>query len=174
MCTFSLPKWKACGQSGKGLKAREREGECFKRLSLRKHGVSLSSHVCNPLWSVWRTDGDKPKWHHVCICDSSTFSSISFFSSPLCLSPPFSISILSRAPCHCEQRHRYCSLYSCPPLVLSLTASLTPYLVVCPLIINVTPLIRSINPPLSGPLTPTSFTRGVRIKDGEQFGIKRR
>lgn len=144
--------------------AREREKECYKHLSLRKHGVSLSSHMWNCL------SGQSDALTEINQSDitpafvTAQHYPPSLFSSSLSV---FSVSVLSRASCHCEYRHFYCSPYSRLPPSLSLTASLTPYLVVPPLIINATPLIRSISPPLSRPLTPTSFAREVRIKDGE-------
>lgn len=158
MCTFSLPKWRGRRTASEGMKAREKERECYKRLSPRKHGVSLSSHMWN------RHSGQSDALMEINQSDTtSTFETFqqsppTLLSSCLCLSLSF-LSPSSQGHLATVNRHI--------TIVLSTPASFTPYLVVSPLIINATHLIRSISPPLSRPLTPTSCTQGVRIKDGQ-------
>lgn len=132
------------------MKARERERKCYKRLSLRKHRVSLSSHMWHCL------SGQSDALMEINQSDTtSTFvtsqhSPPSPFSRPppvfLCLSCPSSQGQLATV-------NRDIAVVL--PIPASLFLPLTPYLVVSPLIINATPLIRSISPPLSRPLTPT-------------------
>lgn len=158
MCTFSLPKWRARGRQGKGMKAREREGECYKCLSLRKHGVSLSLHM----WICLSGQSDA-------LMEINQSDITAIFATAQHSPPSLFLPFLRLLPLKGRRENRDIAIVISIPASLfrSLTSSHTPYLVVCPLIIKATPLIRSISPPLSRPLTPTSFTRGVRIKDGE-------
>lgn len=146
-----------------GLKARGRERECCKRLSLRKHGVSLSSHMWNCL------SGQSDALMEINQSDITATSVTAQHSPPSLFSSSLRLSLPPSSQGHLATVNRDIAIVLPLPasLFLSLAASLTPHLVVSPLIINATPLIRSISPPLSRPLTPTSFTRGVRIKDGE-------
>lgn len=163
MCTHFLNGGPEDGQ-GKERK-REREGggreSAMKRLSLRKHGVSLSSHM----WS--RLTGRPDALMEINQSDiTAPFATASTLSS---ISPRFSLGLhplKGTLPLRIETWPLF------PPplpasLALPLTSSLAPYPLVSSVIINATPLIRSFSPALSRPLTPASFTRGVRIKGGK-------
>lgn len=136
---------------GGGRMAREgnesrREGECCKRLSLHKHRVSLSSHM----WNCF--SGQCDALMEINHCDitltfvAAQHSPPSLLSSSLCLRP-----LKGNLPLWIKTWLLF-SLFLPLSLSPSLTASLTPYLVDSPLIINATPLIRSISTQLSHPL----------------------
>lgn len=113
MCTFSLPKWRTARKSHE---ARERKSEGYKRLSRRKHGVSLSSHM----WNCLSGQSDAlTEINQSDIAPTFVTAQQCLFSHPLSFSVFFFVSVLLRAPCHCEYRHLYCSPDSCLPLSLS-------------------------------------------------------
>lgn len=131
---------------GKNTEGRSTSREGYKRLSLRKHGVSLSAHMWNSLSSLsealmeinqsgitatFETDQHSPS---LCLSFASSFPF--FFPKDILplltqTSLPFFLPIQAS-------------------FLLPFTCHLT--LVLSPLIINATPLIRSISPLLFHPL----------------------